>query len=308
MFLAEQLLLADRALPPMLSPILMRLAGDCHPAVRVGIISKLAYMQSKIELGWQLFEAAFSDDDQRVWAHGEGSLYYATGKMLPRAKPFLDRMETSEVNDVREAWGRLSALSVLGGQMSRKDLIEKLVTGGDASAWKGAISVWVANAGNVEHSLYCFEALEQSADHAIARLPLLRLLEPLFESKHPIVKVPLSLFRAAYCDGVCGSQVSGNLAFQLDEWLCQLAEIDPDETLEFAEVIASICKNCGESPFYDPAPLGMLLTLLFREAEEREDADSGKMLRRVVVLQDVFLSMPTSRLGEWLRDAERPDA
>lgn len=83
--------------------------------------------------------------------------------------------------------------------------------------------------------------------------------------------------------------------------------LQPDKALEFAEIAANLCKTHDRSQFYDPQQLGSLLTLLFREAEEREASDGGQMLRRVVQLQDVFLSLPLSTLGEWLRAAERPD-
>ena len=49
-----------------------------------------------------------------------------------------------------------------------------------------------------------------------------------------------------------------------------------------------------------------LLTLLFKDAEELEQTDNGKMLLRVVELQDFFLSKGVSQMKDWLKDAERP--
>lgn len=49
-----------------------------------------------------------------------------------------------------------------------------------------------------------------------------------------------------------------------------------------------------------------LLTRLFAEAEEWEEADGGVMLRRVVSMQDELLSRGVSGVSEWLAAAERP--
>ena len=308
MVLAERLFREDRTPPALLAPTLMRLARDCHPAVRATVIGRLAFIQSKSELGWQLFEAAFSDDDQRVWTHGAESLYHCTGDKFVRAKPYLDRMEHSPLIEVLKAWGRLSALAVLDRQLSLQDLLSKLVLLQNESAWSGAISVWAANAGSSEFASTCFEALELAASQAIARPALHRKLSTLFKPRQPIARVPMKLLRVACVQGGAGELTAGNLPPQMDEWLCVLAEVDPDEALELAETMAEICKARDTLPFYDPAPLGALLTSLFREAEERESSDGRQMLRRVVALQDVFLSMPTSGLGDWLHAAERPDA
>lgn len=265
-------------------------------------------MQTKSELGWELFDLAFSDDDQRVWKYAAQTLYYATGKLFARAKPYIDKMERAGLPVVLKSWGRLSALAVLEGQIVPLVLLKKLSLRGEESAWDGAISVWVANAGHAKYASDCVAGLAAAVTHTEAHAPLLRRMNALFQPQSPIPRIPLSLFRAIYLDGGVGLEVGGNLAPQMDEWLSRFAEIDPDQALEISEVIAGICKARDITPFYDPKPLGTLLTSLFREAEEREASDNGNMLRRVVALQDVFLSIPTSVLGEWLHAAERPDA
>ena len=40
------------------------------------------------------------------------------------------------------------------------------------------------------------------------------------------------------------------------------------------------------------------------EAEEREDADDGKMLKRVVALQDLILAAGVDGINQWLRKIE----
>ena len=284
----------------------MRLARDCHPAVRAVLVDKLAFIQTKSELGWQLFDAAFKDADERVWVHGADTLYYATGKQFARAKPYLDRMESSSVTKVRNAWGRLVALAVLGGQIARDELLEKLIAGANPDAWDGAVMVWVANADNHEFAAECLSCLQEAAGHAVARQALLRQLGRLFRSNKPIVKVPLDLFRAVYMGSGDGGLVVRNLPPLLGDWLCRFVEIEPDEALEIAEIAANFSKTRGSSSFNDHSQLGTLLTSLFREAEERERSDNGAMLARVISLQDVFLSMSPSDLSDWLHASERP--
>lgn len=168
--------------------------------------------------------------------------------------------------------------------------------------------MWVANAGNATHASECFAGMTAAASHPVAHAPLLQRMSALFQEQSPVPRIPLDLFRSVYLSGGVGPKPGGNLAPGIDEWLSRFAEIDPDHALEIAEIIGGICNARDTTPFYDPKPLGTLLTSLFREAEDREASDNGEMLRKVVTLQDLFLSVPTSMLGEWLRAAERPDA
>lgn len=306
--LAEHLLLDGHALPDLLPPTLMRLARDCHPAVRAVIIDKLAFLQDKSELGWQLFDAAFNDADERVWAYAAETLRYADGKHDTRAIPYLNRMETSTVAGVRKAWGRLAALAVLRGQMTNDMLLEKLIVGASADAWDGAASVWVTNADNHEFAGECLASLQKAAAQPLAKQALLRHIGLLFKATQPIVRVPVELFRAIYPSDGSESAMVSNISPRLGEWLCVFVDMEPEEALEMAEIAAKIATARGVSPFYDSNHLGTLLTSLLREAEERERSDKGAMLARVVALQDIFLSMPTSDLTDWLHAAERPDA
>ncbi|TAK89477.1 MAG: ATP-binding protein [Aquabacterium sp.] len=304
--LTKSLFAADRELPPILASTVKRLAQDCHPAVRAAIIRDLAYLQTMSDLGWDLFDSAFTDDDPRVWEYAEDTLYYAIGKDFARAKPYLDRMEQSQLQSVLEPWGRLSTLAVLESQTPSQTLLDKLTLLDDDAAWDGAISVWVSNAGNPQFAADCFSGLTAAVGHSAAHRPLLQRMNALFQPQTPTPRVPLDLFRAVYASGNLNVMDATKLPACVDEWLSRFADTDPDQTMEIAEIIAGICKSTNTMPFYDPKPLGTLLTQLFREGEERELSDKGEFLRRVVALQDVFLAMPTTILGEWLRAAERP--
>jgi hypothetical protein len=50
-----------------------------------------------------------------------------------------------------------------------------------------------------------------------------------------------------------------------------------------------------------------LMTLLFAEAEEREESHDGEMLRRMVFVQDKLLSLGVNGVSEWLKAAEPPE-
>lgn len=304
--LTKHLLQDGMELPELLTPTLLRLARDCHPAVRAAVIEKLAFIQSKTELGWELFDVAFSGADERVWTHAAETLYYATGKQAPRAKPYLDLMEASKVGDVRKAWGRLAALAVLRGEMNSDTLLEKLIAGASADAWEGAVVVWVANAHRCQFIDECLAGLRHATKHPLAKQALARHVGHLFQTNQSFVQVPLDLFKAFKSADGEGVQIIASISPWLGEWLCQMVEFEPDDAVLVAEMAAEAALARNVSPFNDPDTLGTLMTALFREAEERERSDEGAMLARVIALQDAFLSMPTADLSNWLRAAERP--
>ena len=65
--------------------------------------------------------------------------------------------------------------------------------------------------------------------------------------------------------------------------------------------------RCTKSYHYDyENNLTQLMTRLFAEAEEREEADNGTMLKRVVSLQDMMLLLRVQGVEDWLKAAERP--
>ena len=92
--------------------------------------------------------------------------------------------------------------------------------------------------------------------------------------------------------------------YGFDEWLNALSSFRPDKAL-FALERFLVHIKLTKLYLYDFDEYSQLLTRLFREAEENEEADNGAMLNRVIAVQDSFLAIGVSGLDEWLRDAER---
>jgi hypothetical protein len=292
--------------PDLLPPLLRQFARDGHPAVRVMVLHRLAFLQFKSPLGWELFESAVECDDERIWPSAERCLYYSYHTAFDRVKPHLDKISGSKVPATRETWGRISALASLSGHVNQADFILRLSSMQDTDAWTGAVIVWAANAHLAEHGEACFAGLAAALDNPAAWPAVLREVHALFRNVDPITPVPASLLRSAL-DGRLSRDEQGFNPHGVDTWLCALAETRPDLALDAAELFAAAAK-AGRVAVYDDAPIARLLTLLFREAEEREESDQGEMLRRVIAVQDAFLAGLLEGLAQWLRDAERPDS
>lgn len=94
--------------------------------------------------------------------------------------------------------------------------------------------------------------------------------------------------------------------FMFDAWVNARTQLDPDQALEAAEIYLSYMSRTKQSLHDYKDSLTQLMTRLFAEAEEREESDSGDMLKRIVALQDTLLSLGTDSINDWLKSAERP--
>ena len=92
--------------------------------------------------------------------------------------------------------------------------------------------------------------------------------------------------------------------YQFPNWLLALSERDCDAALCATELYLEQRKVRITTA--DSQTLVKLLTVLFREAEEREEQDNGEMLRRVLHLQDCMLRKGISAIYDWFNEAERP--
>lgn len=104
------------------------------------------------------------------------------------------------------------------------------------------------------------------------------------------------------------AQISGKNGislFHLPDWLNGICEEDVDIALSAAEMLVERAMD-GDLEIRISKNFTTLLTFLFREAEEREETDNGKMLQRVIVLQDSLLERGVRDIENWLQEAERP--
>lgn len=290
-------------LPELLIPTLRRFANDPHSAIRALILRRLPYLHP--ELGWALFDLATADNDDRLWKIAEPYLYYAYHKHFDKVSPVLQRIVSTANGEALETWGRISALANFPGHVDFEELVSRLQSLNSVDAWKGAATVWTHHENLAHHSKLCLAGirlgLEQENEISVC---IATEMSSLFRKDGPTIPIPFDLIDR-YFSIIENNQ--GDQRFDLydfDAWLNALSQANPDEALEIAERFAAYVHSANY-PLYDLDDVTQLLTNLFREAEEREEADDGALLNRVVALQDAFLSTGFNALQDWLRDAER---
>jgi hypothetical protein len=307
MILATQWAETHRPFPELLVPTLKRFARDPHPAVRALILRRLPYLQSRApELGWKIFYLTLEGGDERLWEIAEPCLYYAYHNRFTEVSDILERIVSTAAGKALETWGRISALAALSEHINLHEFISRLQLLGSTDAWKGATSVWSHNGNVTQHPEQCFSGicagLEEVGDIASS---VAGEMSSLFGKDQPLALIPPNIFDK-YLSTVEQDQSDSHFPFHdIDDWLNATSQLRSDETLVSAERFAVFVRRT-KHPFYSLEALPQLLTRLFREAEEREESDTGIMLRKVIALQDAFLAIGVNGLQEWLRDAERP--
>jgi len=293
--------------PELLSPTLCRFAGHEHPAIRALILRHLPYLQSKDpELGWDLFYRAMQDASG-LWQIAEPCLYYAYHNNYDKIAPLLMRIRHEGSGKELETWGRISALAALSRHIAKTTLLNDLKEIDNSYAWRGASSVWTHPENIREHREQCLEGivlgLKANGDHAGA---VAQHLERLFRKNNSMISIPLDSIKLYFTILESNSENKQHHLFWFDEWLNAISTYDPVYALDVAEIYLDYV-NRVKPYFYDHENnLTQLMTCLFSEAEEREEADQGIMLRRVVSLQDMLLSLGLDSINNWLRAAERP--
>ncbi|GER18747.1 hypothetical protein [Variovorax boronicumulans] len=321
---AIQFLEAEDEIPPLLLSALRIFSADPHPAVRVLILRHMPYFISQADaLGWEIFDLCMKDDEAVLWQFAEPCLYYAYRTNFSKVSENLDRIwslegQTSDVqvpSDSGETrreskpitvWGRISTLSSLADQTSLDRLLDKLNSIDNEAAWIGAVDVWVANAQAPEHRDACFAGLHAALGSLHGAAQAASKMNRLFEVEKGCIHVPTQLVDAMFSMLPTGKK-QGFRYFEhrIGAWLEETAATDPESALTTFERLAKHLESEGKA-IYDDGPLTRALTSLFREAEEREMGDQGRMLRRVVCLQDSLLISGVHGLEDWLRRAERP--
>ena len=306
MILANNLQERVIALPELLPPTLCRFASNEHPAIRALILRRLPYLQSQNpKLGWELFYLA-TQNPVGLWRSAERCLYYAYHDHFEKVVPLLKRICREGSKKDMKTWGRISALSALAGHIDFANLLGELNTLDITEAWKGAASVWTHPENIKKHREQCLTGIEAGlkadGNHAAA---VARRIDDVFQDDTLPVSIPIELIRLCFSVFENDSDNKHHRLFGFHKWLNGTSQRDPELALAATEIYIAYVKR-AKPHFYDHENrLVQLMTRLFAEAEEREEADHGAMLTRVVLVQDLLLSLGVNSISDWLKAAER---
>lgn len=292
--------------PELLSHTLHRFACHEYPAIRTLILRRLPYLQSlNHELGWELFHLAMQDSSG-LWQIAEPCLYYAYHNHFEQVSPLLARIRSEESGKDLETWGRISALSALTGHIVFTVWLEDLKSLNAKDAWRGAASVWTNSENIKRHREQCLAGIEAGLNEGSSHAAVVaQQIDHIFRDNTPAIAIPIEMLRRCFNVFESDSESKHRRLFGFDEWLNATAHRDPEQALAATEIYLAYVSR-AKPHFYDHENrLTQLMTRLFAEAEEREDADHGSMLQRVVAVQDVLLSLGVNGINEWLKAAER---
>lgn len=306
MILAHSFQDRGAALPELLLPTLRRFASSEHPAIRALILRHLPALQSQnLILGWDLFHHTMRDA-VGLWEYAEKCLYYAYQNHFDIVAPLLARICREGSKGELETWGRISALSALTGHINFTSFLNELHSLNAAKAWQGASSVFTHPMNINKHRSQCLEGitigLSTENSHAMA---VARQVGRIFQDEKLAISIPIELIRLYFSLLVSDEENKHRQLPGFTEWLIATCLRDPELALAATEIYITYLSHAN-SYFYDHDNLLVqLMTRLFAEAEEREEADQGSMLIRVVRVQDRLLSLGVSSMKDWFDAAER---
>ncbi|MBW3531027.1 AAA family ATPase [Shewanella sp. NKUCC06_TVS] len=295
-------------LPITLIPTLRFFASHKHPAIRALILMHLPYIQGKNpDLGWELFEIA-TYDAKDLGKPAERCLYYAYRENFERVASFLAHINSYGSENDMETWGRISALCALDGQLDFNTFLNNLKSNDSTHAWDGASGVWTHIENIKIHREQCLKGIEAGlCIGGVNSVAVAQRFSNIFRKDTPTISIPneilIQYFKVLEQKN---EENYGDTPYGFDEWLNIISGRNPDSALKAFEIYLNYIKRT-KVRFYDHGKdLTQLFTRLFSEAEEREESDNGDMLQRVVVLQDIMLSLGINTVDEWLKAAERP--
>ena len=300
LILANRWVEAGQPLPNTLPATLCLYANDPHPAVRAVLLKDLPILQDRVpELGWRVFDLATERSDAAIWAEAERCLYYAYHRHYELVAPYLARMFTA---GAYEPWGRISALACLSGHVALPDFLDSLLDVADGAAWKGAAQVFASNTS--QHRETCLKALIWLLERSPEPAEVADEASHLFREKAPIRGLPAAFFQRYFAAKAQKDTARPRLLFQFFEWLAAIAPDSTEETLVALEALfaSPVSASFDRWELRDMS----ILNHLFGEAEDREQADGGAFLARVIAVQDALLRNDTHGFDQWLKDAERP--
>ncbi|MGI2103445.1 NACHT domain-containing protein [Shewanella oncorhynchi] len=295
-------------LPITLIPTLRFFASHKHPAIRALILMHLPYIQGKNpDLGWELFEIA-TYDAKDLGKPAERCLYYAYRENFERVASFLAHINSYGSENDMETWGRISALCALDGQLDFNTFLNNLKSNDSTHAWDGASGVWTHIENIKIHREQCLKGIEAGlCIGGVNSVAVAQRFSNIFRKDTPTISIPNEILTQYFKVLEQKNEENyGDTPYGFDEWLNIISGRNPDSALKAFEIYLNYIKR-AKVRFYDHGKdLTQLFTRLFSEAEEREESDNGDMLQRVVVLQDIMLSLGINTVDEWLKAAERP--
>ena len=235
------------------------------------------------------------------WEQAYDCLYYHYYREFPRVGHYLTLLRTCSDGPAGSLWSRISALCVLAGHISLEDFLAELRAVNVGEAWSGATAIFVANLHAPKLKEQCTRGLVEALVESGHEAATLGELSRLFLDAEGRV-VPMDLVEAYAGRRTAPAQGHAREAHHLGEWLASVVLTDPAYTLRVVEILL---EHGLQFDTWDGAPYARMLTALFREAEERELADSGQFLARVVAVQDALLKLDVASLDGWLKAAER---
>jgi hypothetical protein len=294
--------------PELLEPTLQRFARDEHPAIRAVILRRLPYLQSKkFDLGWDLFHLAIQDANG-LWQITEPCLYHGYRNHFEIVRPLLARLRIEGSGKDLETWGRISALAAMARRIEFAEFLGELKNFNNTEAWHGAATVWTNSENFLMHREQCCAGMEVGlkASDACAGTIASEMAKIFRKKSAPGTAIPLNMIRLCFSVFESGDKNKQDRLFRFHEWLNVISQSDPEYALAATEIYLSYVGKSKLNLYDHENNLTQLITRLFSEAEEREESDSGDMLQRVVVVQDIVLSLGVNGVADWLKAAERP--
>jgi len=303
-------LLEDKTeLPAQLKPLLHQFCELHNPAIYAVILRRLPFLIAKdSDFGWDLLSQCMQGNASGLWRIAEPCLYYNYQNSFSRISPILEHLRLQGEGKDLETWGRISALAALSDRIALNDLLEEMSVLNDAAAWGGAANVW-SNGSNIKlYRSACLTGLQAglATPHECA-VAVTQQMSRMFRKDATLI--PSDLIREYFISLELESTKGkgrDSYIYGLDEWLSAVVQNDPNEVLTIIELYLDYVRRRKGAIYDSGSNFTQLLTYLFGEAEEKEDTDGGKMLRRVVAVQDDLLALGVTAVNDWLKAAERP--
>jgi hypothetical protein len=186
-------------------------------------------------------------------------------------------------------------------------LLQQLQTLDAVDAWRGAASVWTHPENIKSQRQQCINGLEAGLNTGDQyALAIAKKVENIFRDDSGVIVLPTTIIRDCFAAFERDTENKHHRLFGFDAWLNTLAQRNPTQALDIAEIYLSYVQHTKPYLHDHDNHLPQLLQRLFSEAEECEEEDQGAMLKRVVAVQDMLLGLGVNGIEEWLQASERP--